>query len=237
MMQRFTVLLALAVFAATVSAQEKKDDPKTSPAPVNGNGWQRKEVDVVFIGTDCGIGNFAAKEASRKVWDEHFGKISTIRLQISGDDWTAPKAALWAYKAKVVAMMLGGRPVLLEHKAPEAVAKNIVIALKTVRESQPQAKVVLLGIPLPPTQDLLNRTVGPNKELAKDQVAKTRDLVARLADGEQVYFVDPVPKLQARQKEIDEGLKHCKDVHDVTAIWEAIAEAMDEAVKPLLKKK
>jgi hypothetical protein len=226
-----TPLMALVLIAATAAGQENKDNPQSTPV----NNGRRQAVDVVFIGTDCGIGNFGAKEASRKVWDKHFGRLKTVRLHIGGEDWTAPKLPLQRCEAKVVVMLVGGRPVVIDRKDPAAVAKGIATTLKLVRESQPQAKVVLCGIPLPPTPGFLNRSVGPNQELAGDQVAKSNELVAKLADGKWVFFVDPVLKMRPRLKEISEGLKKQPDLHDVTAIWECIAETMDEAVRPLLK--
>ena len=227
-----TLLVALVLFTRQPQrARSVRDNPQSTPV----NDGRRQPVDVIFIGTDCGIGNFGAKEASRKVWDQHFGKLKTVRLHIAGEDWTAPKLPLQSYEAKVVVMLVGGRPVVIDRKDPAAVAKGIATTLDLVRESQPQAKVVLCGIPLPPTPELLNRPVGPNQELAKDQVAKSNELVAKLADGKRVFFVDPVVKMRARLEEIREGLKKQSDVHDVTAIWECIAETMDEAVRPLLK--
>ena len=182
-----------------------------------------------------GLGNFSSREGSRKVWAKYFGSLKTYRNGCFAGNWTFPEGSLERYKAKVVVLIVGGRNLLIEHQSPESVARGIASCVDQIHQRSPQAKILLVGIPLPVVGKSAPLPFGANSEFAEDQVAKTKDLVAKLADGKRVQYVDPRPNLLARKKEIEEGLAKETDVHEVTAIWEAIAESIAEPLQAMLK--
>ena len=123
----------------------------------------------------------------------------------------------------------------IQGHSPEETAKGIASCVEQIHQRLPQAKVLLVGISLPEVGNLEATGMIPHPALAKAQVAKTKELVAKLADGKRVRFVDPGPNLLARKKEIEEGIAKKGDIHDVTAIWEALAESIAEPLQAMLK--
>lgn len=162
---------ALAGGPLTPDEQAYLDRVRQAIRPAGGqpvkNDLPSQQFDAAFYGTDCGLGNFFGKrEEIRKIWAAHFGSLKTYRTHGIGNKWTL--GGLEQYKAKVIVLIAGGRQVLTEHQEPEDVAKGIAACIDQIHQRQPQAKVLVVGIPLPPVDKWALAPVGPKQELAKD---------------------------------------------------------------------
>jgi hypothetical protein len=237
---RHALLLSLALLVAPAAAQEKKAD---SPKPEQ----QASELDAVFFTGDCSLGNFS-RQSCAHLWPKYFGKLKTVPVTTvrhakpNGKElrWTIPAGKLEGYQAKVVVLSMGGYPVIFEGESPEAAVEGLAVCLKDVCARQPKATVLLLGLPVPPISHFYDRPIGPDQQPMKNKVARMKELTMEMvtklaADGKRVRYVDPVPKLEARKKEIAEGVAKVPDFHDIPEAWEGIAEALAEPLTEILK--
>jgi lysophospholipase L1-like esterase len=139
-------------------------------------------LDLIFFG-DSITDEFKSKGKSQ--WDSYFAPLKAANFGGSIGDrtenliWRMQNGELEGYQAKLVVLMTGTNNLWRDDN--EQVEDGIKLCLKLIREKQPQAKVLVLGI-LPRDE----QADSPHRTRIK---AINADL-AKLQDGTKVNFLD-----------------------------------------------
>ncbi len=158
-------------------------------------------LDVLFIG-DSISHRWEWKDSGAPVFEKMCRGRTVMNMAIGGDGrrsqrWLIDNGMIAGLQAKLVSICLGAN----DHNyrwsddSPAAVARDIGAIVELVRRQMPDAKIVVTPI--------LRRLTGKaeHAEMWKNDV-QTNALLAKLADGRHVFFVDiGEPLLQAVGKE------------------------------------
>ncbi len=199
------------------------------------NWWQQRHEDklalakqggweLVFLGDSI---THAWENAGKQTWKQYYGKRKAINLGFSGDRtehvlWRLDNGELDGYQPKVVVIMIGTNNTGHRKDPPEAIAAGVEKIVERIKAKSPATKILLLAI-------------FPRSEKPTDPPRVNNDkantLLAKLADGEQVVFLDINDRLLMPDgrlsKEIMPDLLHPKQKG--YAIW-------GEAIEPTLRK-
>lgn len=197
----FTSLTALAQTAAPVQKAPQKADvaaAKVGPdGKVNENFLKAHErfvqqaregkAQLVFLGDSITAGWGRQED----IWDKAFGAYQPVNFGIGGDRtqhvlWRITNGELEGITPKAVVLMIGTNNA--GANTAEEIASGVTAIVKTVREKQPQAKILLLAIF--PRGDKPDGTLGEVNEKLR-QVNAT---IAKLDDGKHVHFLDIGPQ-------------------------------------------
>jgi lysophospholipase L1-like esterase len=142
-------------------------------------------VDLLFLGDSITQG-----WNENDTWKKLYAPRHAANFGIGGDTtqnvlWRITEGkALDEIEPKAIVLLIGTNNFGLENDKPEDVARGIAALLKTLREREPQAKILLLGI-FPrdenPDTDFRKRIAATNAELAK---------LAKLADPKKVVYLE-----------------------------------------------
>ena len=142
-----------------------------------------KEYDIVLIGDS--ITDFWSKSGARP-WREKFGDAKTLNLGVMGDRieniyWRLVNGEGQGWKAKII-MLLAGTNNIGKRASGETVAELTEGLVKYLRETHPEAKIVLVKIF--PRADA---KAGAN---AKDRIDEANRLTEKLIDSVNVVKLD-----------------------------------------------
>jgi len=215
-----------AIKTATTPAHRMESEKK--------NWWQQRHEDklalakqggweLVFLGDSI---THAWENAGTQTWKQYYGNRKALNLGFSGDRtehvlWRLDEGELDGFEPKVVVMMIGTNNTGHRKDPPEAIAAGVEKILERIKAKSPETKVLLLAI-------------FPRAEQKTDPPRVNNDkanaLLAKLADGERVVFLDINDRLLMPDgrlsKEIMPDLLHPKQKG--YAIW-------GEAIEPTLK--
>jgi len=221
------------------TTQPKPEKPKVSekpnvPAPRDDKWVARHEgfvaqaakgeCDVLFLGDSITDG-----WRRTQAWKQNYEPLKALNFGISGDRtqqvlWRITHGELETIKPKVVVIMIGtnnlGDPV-------EATAGGVAAIVNTVREKQPQAKILLLAIfPRAPK-------ASDKARIKNDQV---NALLAKLDDGKNVKFLDIGSSFLDKEGNLPPEIM--KDyLHPGEKGYEVWAQAMNPTLSELLGQK
>jgi len=141
------------------------------------------DTNLVFIGDSITQG---WGEAGKAEWDARFAPKGAINLGIGGDRtsqllWRIDHGALDGFTAKLVVVKIGVNNLWYDEFGSAKIAEGIAKVVGEIREKQPKAKVLVLGI-LPTMQDPANGLRAKVKEV--------NALSAKRGDGKTVRFLD-----------------------------------------------
>jgi lysophospholipase L1-like esterase len=116
-------------------------------------------------------------------WKHAFGKYDPINFGIQGDRtqhllWRLQNGELNGIQPKVVVVLIGTNN--SDSDSAEDIASGIAKIVETIRNKTPGARILLLGI--------FPRDAGPGP--TRKKLAEVNSLIAKLDDGENVYFLD-----------------------------------------------
>jgi beta-glucosidase len=188
----FAVFLFLALGPAGVPAQNSNRVSAAAVPTPQGGEWLNRHrafcararaggIDLLFIGDSITAG------WNPPVWDRYFGGLNAANFGIAADRtehvlWRVMNGELEGIHPRLVVLMIGTNnlksgPVRME---PDDVAEGVAAILRETFARLPDTQVLLLGIlPRQPKYEWF--------PAAKD---KTNVLLARLADGRRVHFMD-----------------------------------------------
>lgn len=185
------VALVLGMAAQAVA----QDHDAVKPVPRDANWMKRHDsmnarvkqgnVDLLFIGDSITQG---WEGAGRAAWAEKYGKRNAVNLGIGGDRtqhvlWRLDNGNIEGIKPKLAVIMIGTNN--SGTNTSEQIADGITAIVKKLREKLPETKILLLGI----------FPRGVDDTDAKRKVNKgANDIVAKLADGKMVEYLDIGPK-------------------------------------------
>lgn len=226
-------LLFVPALLAPVRADDKPNDALV-PVPREG-GWMNRHnamnerikkgnVDLVFIGDSITQG---WEGGGKKVWAEFYEKRNAVNLGIGGDRtqhvlWRLDNGNLAGVSPKLAVLMIGTNN--SGSNSSEQIAAGVEAIVKKVRTKSPTTKVLVLAI--------FPRGAGPDDGRRKTN-GGANQLIAKLADGENVHFLDIGPKFLAEDgtlsKEIMPDLLHLNEKS--YRIW---AESIEPQVAKLM---
>ena len=232
-------LVLLACMATLAAAAEQATlHAAIDPAPREGKSWmQRHEqmnarvaqgnVGLLMIGDSITHG---WEGSGKAVWEKYYAKRNAVNLGIGGDRtqhvlWRLQNGNIKGISPKLAVLMIGTNN--SGSNSPEEIAEGIEAIVSFLRKELPQTKVLILAI----------FARGPNNDDPRRQVnERTNAIIAKLADGEMVHFLDINDKFLdddgTLPKEIMPDLLHPREKG--YGIW---AEAMEPTIAKLMGEK
>jgi beta-glucosidase len=226
--------LLLALLPALAAAQPRPD-PTRPESRLDDAGWTKRHaelkaraaqggVDVLFVGDS--ITQFWN---DNEIWRARYEPLKAANFGIAGDTtenalWRVADGELDGLSPKVVVLLLGTNNLGRESATAEEIARGDAAVLAALRAKLPGARILLLGI-FPRGE----KADDPKRAVIRDANA----LLARLADGDSVRFLD----FGARLLEPDGTLS--KDVmpdflHPALPGYQIWADAMGPVLAELL---
>jgi lysophospholipase L1-like esterase len=190
-----TPLLLTCVLLFSVAARAEDVPATVKPVPREG-GWMDRhnsfnervkqgDVDLLFIGDSITQG---WEGAGKDVWAKHYGPRKAVNLGIGGDQtqhvlWRLENGNIAGIKPKLAVLMIGTNNSGGADTA-EDIGAGIQAIVKKLRKDLPETKVLILAI--------FPRGDKPNPQREKN--AKASEIASKLADNENVYYLDIGPK-------------------------------------------
>jgi len=142
---------------------------------------QEGSSELLFLGDSITAGWNGKKE----IWDKAFAQYKPANFGIGGDRtqhvlWRITNGELEEIKPKAVVLMIGTNN--SGNDSAEGIAKGITVIVNTIREKQPQAKILLLAV-FPRGEKL---TPNPGRE----KLTQVNAMISKLDDGKHVYYLD-----------------------------------------------
>ena len=140
------------------------------------------KAQLVFLGDSITAG-WAGN--GKDVWAKAFGSYTPANFGIGGDRtqhvlWRIQNGELENIKPKAVVLMIGTNN--SGSDTAEGIAKGVTVIVKTIREKQPQAKILLLAV-FP-----RGEKASPNP--GRDKLKQVNATIAKLDDGKNIFFLD-----------------------------------------------
>lgn len=190
----------------TWPARTERRHSAVTPAPRTDEGWvtrndrfnkqvEKGDFGMIFLGDSITQG---WEKEGREVWDKFYAPRKALNLGIGGD---RTQHVLWRIQhgnldgldkpaesgraiPRVVVLMIGTNNSNGQDNTAEEIADGILAIVGELRQKLPQAKILLLGI--------FPRGEKPDAQRAK--IEQVNGLIARLATGNMVHYLDIGPK-------------------------------------------
>ena len=151
---------------------------------------KKGNADLLMIGDSITHG---WEGGGKDVWKQYYEKRNAVNLGIGGDQtqhvlWRLDNGNIAGIKPKLAVVMIGTNNVGCGN--PAEIAAGVEAVVKKLRTKLPQTKVLLLAI-FPRGAD--------TKDHLRQVNAKTNEIIAKLADDKDVYFLDIGPKFLDRE--------------------------------------
>jgi len=180
-------------------------------------------IGAVFFGDSITDGWHGAAD----VWKRAFGQYEPANFGISGDRtqhvlWRMLNGELDGYHPKVIVLMIGTNNM---GDAADDIVQGVQAIVQTARQKQPQAKILLLAI--------FPRQHEPGE--LRHKVQQVNDKLEKLADGENVRFLDIASHFISEDGTISSEIMpdYLHLSHKGYEIWaEAMGPVLAEMMKP-----
>jgi len=172
--------------------------PVPGSFPTFPRGWaewnqrlvQRSRLDaqIVFLGDS--LTEQWGLPSQKDLWST-FSRRGAANCAISTERtetllWRLNHDALHGLRPRLILLMIGGDNLDQNRVEPQDIARGIELVVKRLRESQPQARILLQGI-LPRERDA--------KAPVRERIACINTIIARLDDNAAVRYLDFGPKM------------------------------------------
>jgi beta-glucosidase len=232
------LIASVALLCGRAAAKDTKDFASTKPVPKNDAWWQARHksmnerikkgnVDLLMIGDSITHG---WEGAGKVVWKQYYDKRNAVNLGIGGDQtqhvlWRLENGNIDGIQPKLAVLMIGTNNAGCGN--PAEIAAGVTAIVTKLRAKLPQTKVLVLAI--------FPRGADPKDHLRQVN-AKTNEIIAKLADGKDVYFLDIGDKFLDKDGNLPREIMPDR-LHPNPkgyAIW---AEAIEPTVKKLMGEK
>lgn len=165
------------------------------PVPRTDQGWKDRQAllnkraaeagekcELVFIGDSITQG---WEGAGKQVWEERYAKYHTVNLGIGGDRtqhvlYRLDNGNLEGLNPKAAVVMIGTNNSNGEDNTVEQIAAGVRAIVGKLREKVPNAKILLVAI--------FPRGENPNPQRGK--ILQVNQIIRKLADNQNVFWVD-----------------------------------------------
>lgn len=183
--------------------------------------------DLLFIGDSITQG---WEGAGKEVWAKRYAPRKALNLGIGGDRtqhviWRLQNGNLEGIAPKAAVIMIGTNN--SGSDSAEDIAAGVAAVVKTLRDKQPQVKVLLLAVF--PRGD---KPDGNRKRLL-EKLEKVNTTIAKLSDGKNVFFLDIGPKFLATDGSIPKEIMP-DFLHLSPKGYEIWGDAIEDELKKLL---
>lgn len=142
---------------------------------------KEEKVGLLFLGDSITAGWITRAD----IWYRYFGRYKPANFGISGDRtqhvlWRIQQGEIERIQPRVIILMIGTNNTGSDSAA--GIAKGITAIVGTLREKQPKAKILLLGI--------LPRGQKPSPNPYRDKINEANDIISRLHDGKRIHYLD-----------------------------------------------
>jgi beta-glucosidase len=210
-------------YASTTSAP--RDDASWMPRHKSMNERVKKgNVDLLMIGDSITHG---WEGAGKDVWEKYYAKRNAVNLGIGGDQtqhvlWRLEHGNIDGIQPKLAVLMIGTNNAGTGNS--KAIAAGVEAIVAKLRSKLPQTKVLILAI-FPRGAD--------TKDRARQVNAKANQIIAKLADDKNVFYLDIGAKF------LDKDGKLPRDImpdllHPNAKGYQIWAEAIEPSVKKLM---
>ena len=227
--------VSLALISGRALSQDAKQFASTKPVPRNEPSWQARHksmnervkkgnVDLLMIGDSITHG---WEGGGKEVWKKYYEKRNAVNLGIGGDQtqhvlWRLENGNIDGIQPKLAVLMIGTNNVGTGN--PQEIAAGVQAIVDKLRTKLPQTKVLVLAI-FPRGADTKARDRQVN--------SKANEIIAKLADDKDVFFLDIGPKF------LDKDGKLPRDImpdllHPNAKGYQIWAEAIEPTVKKLM---
>ena len=186
------------------------------------------DIDLLFIG-DSITDFWRRPDRGLDVWNKTFAPLKAANFGISGDRtqhvlWRVQNGELEGFKAKCIVLMLGTNNLSSGRNSNEETIAGLKLVVKEIRDRQPQAKLLLLGI--------FQR--GRDKsDPARERLKAVNAELAKWDDGQHIFYMDIGDKYLNEDGTLKMELMN-DPVHPNTRGYEVWAEAIIGKVKELM---
>jgi hexosaminidase len=186
---------------------------------------RRGDVDLVFIGDSITQG---WEDAGRSVWERYYAKRKAVNVGISGDRtqhvlWRLERGCLDEVSPTLAVVMIGTNNSNDDDHTAEQIADGVAAIVRLLRASKPQMKILLLGV----------FPRGQRPDAQRDKIAAVNGALAKLTDGEAVYYLDIGGRFLQPDGTISADVMP-DYLHLSTRGYEVWAEAIEEQVSKLM---
>ena len=233
----FVVVTAIlgALLCGQAMAKDAPDYASTTPAPRDDASWmprhklmnervKKGNVDLLMIGDSITHG---WEGGGKDVWEKYYAKRNAVNLGIGGDQtqhvlWRLEHGNIDGIQPKLAVLMIGTNNAGTGNS--KAIAAGVEAIVAKLRSKLPQTKVLILAI-FPRGIDTKDRLRQVN--------AKANQMIAKLADDKNVYYLDIGAKF------LDKDGKLPRDImpdllHPNAKGYQIWAEAIEPSVKKLM---
>jgi beta-glucosidase len=230
--------VSLALICGRALAKDTQAFASTKPVPRNNGGWmgrhksmndrvKKGNVDLLMIGDSITQG---WEGSGKEVWKKFYAKRNAVNLGISGDQtqhvlWRLENGNIDGIHPKLAVLMIGTNNVGSGN--PQEIAAGVQAIVEKLREKLPQTKILLLAI-FPRGADTKARDRQVN--------SKANEIIAKLADGKDVYFLDIGPKFLDKNGTLPRDIMPDL-LHPNAKGYEIWGEAIEPSVKKLMGEK
>jgi len=239
-------LLAAAAVLGSQAPAQTKTNPATDPQPRTDEGWvaRQKELnerakkggaELLFLGDSITEG---WEGGGKEVWEKRYTPRRALNLGVSGDQtqhvlWRLDHGNVDGLAPKAVVVMIGTNNTSAGAggntgggQTAEQIAEGVQAVTDKLKDKLPKTKVLLLAI----------FPRGEKADPKRALVASVNKLLAKVADGKRVFFLDIGPKLVGADGVIDPAIM--PDLLHLSAKGYAIwAEAIEADLKKVLEEK
>jgi lysophospholipase L1-like esterase len=140
-------------------------------------------IELLFVGDSITEGWGGA---GRSVWEKEYAPLKAANLGIGGDTtqnvlWRLANGEIDGLQPRAVVLMIGTNNFGLHGDKPVDVVRGITAVVASLRQRLPAARILVLGI--------FPRDAKPSAPV-RSSIATVNDGIAKLADGEQVFYRD-----------------------------------------------
>jgi lysophospholipase L1-like esterase len=189
--------ISAAMLVAVAVAKDAPRNPAVTPAGRSDAWWQQRhqsmnarvmqgDVDLVFIGDSITHG---WEGAGKEVWQRFYGSRNAVNLGIGGDQtchvlWRLDNGNIAGISPKLAVVMIGTNNVG-SGQTSEQTAAGVKAIVDKLRTKLPQTNILLLAV-FPRGAD--------NHDGLRQLNTKANKIIAKLADGKKVFYLDIGPK-------------------------------------------
>ncbi len=187
--------LPLSLIVAVISPLSALAHSAVEAAPRNEQGWKDRQdllnkraaeagenAKVLFIGDSITQG---WEGGGKDVWARYYAPRNAVNLGIGGDRtqhvlWRLDNGNLNGLKPKAAVVMIGTNNSNGEDNTVDQIADGVTAIVRKLREKLPQTKVLLLAI----------FPRGENPSPQRGKVLQVNQILQKLADNQNVYWMD-----------------------------------------------
>lgn len=187
------------------------------------------KAQLVFLGDSITAGWAGA---GKEVWAKAFSAYSPANFGIGGDRtqhvlWRIQNGELdGGIKPKACVLMIGTNNSATD--PAEGIAKGVTAIVKTIREKQPQAKILLLAV--------FPRGSKPDGQLnaQNDKLKQVNATISKLDDGQHIFYLDIGDKFPVTDGKLDKTVMP-DFLHLAPAGYQIWADAIGPKLAELMK--